>query len=182
MKIGILSDTHDRTDDVRIALALLVERSVELLVHCGDIESVATVRLFARRQRQLIEAALGAGLSVVVDKTNATREDRAALIALGRSFGARVVGYFFESRVKDCLERNGQRVGKERVPDVALFATRKRLEMPEPAEWFDALFFVRLTGDGTFAVREWKHRASHRRATRPRRDQARAAVPPRRQP
>ena len=32
---------------------------------------------------------------------------------------AATVGYFLESRLADCLERNRQREGKERVPDVA---------------------------------------------------------------
>ena len=68
----------------------------------------------ARRQRRLIEEALAAGRSVAVDNTNATAEDRATLIALARAFGAAVVGYYFESRVADCLERNRRREGKVR--------------------------------------------------------------------
>jgi hypothetical protein len=40
-----------------------------------------------RRQAQLIEAALGKGVSVVVDNTNPTVEDRRSLIRLGRRFG-----------------------------------------------------------------------------------------------
>src|SRR5207253_11077510 len=49
----------------------------------------------ARRQRQLVAEALGAGRSVVIDNTNPTPEDRAELIALARSFGAAVAGYYF---------------------------------------------------------------------------------------
>jgi predicted kinase len=110
----------------------------------------------ARRQQHLIEAALGLGQSVVVDNTNPTREDRAALIALGQALGARIVGYFFESRLKECLERNRQRTGKQRVPDAALFATCKRLELPDPAEGFDELSFVQRAGNGAFVVSDWK--------------------------
>jgi predicted kinase len=113
----------------------------------------------ARRQRQLIEEALGAGRSVVVDNTNATAADRAELIALARSFGATVVGYYFESRLADCLERNRLREGKARVPDVALYATRKRLCPPSPAEGFDSLYHVRLLGEGRFEVRDWSEEA-----------------------
>jgi predicted kinase len=109
----------------------------------------------ARRQRHLIEEALSAGRSVVVDNTNPTVEDRAELIALARSFGAAVVGYYFESRLADCLERNRQRQGKARVPDVALFATRKRLCRPSLAEGFDRLSHVRLRGEGQFEVLDW---------------------------
>jgi predicted kinase len=113
----------------------------------------------ARRQRQLIEEALAAGRSVAVDNTNATAEGRAALIALGRASGAEVVGYYFESRLEDCLARNRQRAGKARVPDVALYATRKRLVPPAPAEGFDRLFFVRVVVDGRFDVIPWEESA-----------------------
>jgi predicted kinase len=109
----------------------------------------------ARRQRQLIEEHLGAGRSVVVDNTNPTVEDRAELIALVRSCGATIIGYSFESRLADCLERNRQRAGKARVPDIALYATRKRLCWPSLAEGFDQLFYVRLLGEGRFEILEW---------------------------
>ena len=109
----------------------------------------------ARRQRQLMEEALGTGRSVVVDNTNPTVQELAELIALARSFGAAVVGYYFESRLADCLERNRQRDGKARVPVVALYATRKRLCRPSPSEGFDRLYFVRLLSDGKFDVLDW---------------------------
>jgi putative phosphoesterase len=46
MKIGILSDTHGRADATVAAIRLLRERGVELILHCGDVDSPATVRLF----------------------------------------------------------------------------------------------------------------------------------------
>ncbi len=46
-----------------------------------------------RRQTQLIESALQAGHSVVVDNTNPTVEDRASLIQLGSLYGAEIIGY-----------------------------------------------------------------------------------------
>ncbi len=109
----------------------------------------------ARRQRQLIEESLGASRSVVVDNTNPTVADRCQLIALARSFGAVVAGYYFESHLADCLERNRQRQGKARVPDIALYATRKRLCLPSPAEGFDRLQYVRLLGEGKFEILDW---------------------------
>jgi predicted kinase len=114
----------------------------------------------ARRQRQLIEESLGAGRSVVVDNTNPTVADRSQLIALARSFGAVVVGYYFESHLADCLERNRQRQGKARVPDVALYATRKRLCLPSLAEGFDRIHYVRLLGEGKFEVLDWNEELS----------------------
>jgi hypothetical protein len=46
MRIGIVSDTHDRSDAVSEAVRLLAEQQVELILHCGDIETVETVKLF----------------------------------------------------------------------------------------------------------------------------------------
>lgn len=47
MRIGVVSDTHNRYPTVIRALALLQQRDVEVVLHCGDIEDAETVRLFA---------------------------------------------------------------------------------------------------------------------------------------
>ncbi|MEW6492787.1 MAG: ATP-binding protein [Cyanobacteriota bacterium] len=106
----------------------------------------------ARRQTQLIEAALQEGHSVVVDNTNPTLEDRVSLITLGNLYGAQIIGYYFKSNVRDCLERNQQRTGKARVPDVAIYATIKKLVRPTYAEGFHQLFYVRMTGNSNFEI------------------------------
>jgi predicted kinase len=100
-----------------------------------------------RRQMQLIKQALKEGRSVVVDNTNPTVEDRAPIIALARCYGATVQGYFFESRLSDCLERNARRNGRERVPEKALLITFGRLQAPKLVEGFDRVNQVRLTPD-----------------------------------
>lgn len=47
MRIGVLSDTHDRLETVAEAVRLLTTiHSVELILHCGDIEKPETVELF----------------------------------------------------------------------------------------------------------------------------------------
>ena len=89
------------------------------------------------RQERDIEAALSAGKSVVVDNTNPSREVRAPLIALGRRHGARIVAVYFETDVRTAIMRNRQREGRARVPDVAIFATRKKLVPPTLEEGFD---------------------------------------------
>jgi predicted kinase len=116
----------------------------------------------ARRQRQLIEGALQAGRSLVVDNTNATREERAELVRLGHGHGAMVTGYFFEPRVNRSLERNAQREGKARVPDVAVFATMKKLARPSYEEGFDQLFDVRTADDMCFNVSDRKEAGRRR--------------------
>lgn len=108
-----------------------------------------------RRQAQLIEAALAAGQSVLVDNTNPTIADRVDLIALGRRYAATVTGYYFAPVVADSLKRNSERIGKARVPHVAIYATNKRLQRPSYAEGFDTLYCVRIGDDGGFVVEPW---------------------------
>lgn len=111
----------------------------------------------ARRQVQLLTEALTAGRSVAVDNTNATLELRKELIDLGRAHGAQITGYYFAARLADCLARNAERTGKDRVPDVGLFSTVKALVRPSPEEGFDRLFYVAFGTDETgFAIEPWK--------------------------
>jgi hypothetical protein len=80
-------------------------------------------------------------------------EVRAPLIRIARQAGADVVGYFFRTEAGDALRRNRGRQGRDRVPDVAIFATRKRLQSPSYAEDFDRLYEVTLNEQaGLFEV------------------------------
>lgn len=106
----------------------------------------------ARRQREEIDAALGAGQNVAVDNTNLSRADRAPIVEQARAWNARVICYYFESNLEGCLARNAQREGRARVPEVAIRAFRGRLEVPSSEEGFDALWYVKLGGEGGFAV------------------------------
>jgi predicted kinase len=105
-----------------------------------------------RRQQQLITEALAAGRAVVVDNTNPSRADRATIIALARSFDARVIGYFFASPLEECLARNAARAAPRRVPDVGLLATARKLERPSASEGFDELWTVQTLRDQQFDV------------------------------
>jgi predicted kinase len=111
-----------------------------------------------KRQQTLLREAFEQGASVVVDNTNVTRADRARLIVAGQSAGARVIGYYFESQIQECLARNSQREGKARVPDVALYVTANRLELPSYEEGFAQLFHVRCAELGEFLVDVWQEK------------------------
>jgi predicted kinase len=117
-----------------------------------------------RRQLQLTAEALAAGLSVVLDNTNASAAERAPLIELGRAHGARIIGYYFDTSLEDCLRRNAGREGRQRVPDVALYATRKRLERPTRREGFDELSVVRVVEDSDGQVSAWGEEPDHETA------------------
>jgi predicted kinase len=94
------------------------------------------------RQQQQIGEALAGGRNVVVDNTNPSADSRAPLIALGRTHNARVIAVYLEAHVPTSLMRNRAREGKERVPDVAIFATKKKLAPPSLEEGFDEIIVV----------------------------------------
>ena len=92
----------------------------------------------------------------VVDNTNPTREDRERYIQPAKAHKYEVIGYYFQSRLEEALERNALREGKARIPDRGVRATHKKLEMPDLDEGFDQLFFVKIES-GNFHVSPWNH-------------------------
>jgi predicted kinase len=95
------------------------------------------------RQDAALRRALGEGRSVVVDNTNVSPAERAAIIAIAREFDARVVGYYIEATTREAVARNELRTGRARVPKVAIFTCAKRLVPPLMSEGFDELQTVR---------------------------------------
>jgi predicted kinase len=108
------------------------------------------------REKRLVELCLETGIPFVMDNTHPSRLDRERIIAMAKAKGVPIKGYYFSSRVADALERNRQRIGKSRIPDIAILGTAGRLELPSPAEGFNELFYVSLT-DNNFTVQEWKN-------------------------
>ena len=104
------------------------------------------------RERTLIEACLAAQQPFVVDNTNVTRAERATYIALAKSRGFRVSGYFFATDPKKAFERNRLRLGKAAIPAAGLFGTQKRLQIPSLDEGFDTLYRVELIESGKFEL------------------------------
>jgi predicted kinase len=106
------------------------------------------------RQRKLVDEALASGQSVVVDNTNPTIAERAALIRIARAHGARVIGYFFDVNTRTAVARNAERTGRGKVPNVAIFTAAKRLQRPSLAEDFDQLFGVTINKDRKLEINE----------------------------
>jgi predicted kinase len=105
-----------------------------------------------RRQETLIAEALAAGRDVVVDNTNASRVERAPLLALARRAGARAIAYVFDCHPRDCLARNNERTGRARVPPVAIYATARRLAHPTVEEGFAEVHIVHPRPGPTFEL------------------------------
>jgi predicted kinase len=94
------------------------------------------------RQDAAMRVALAAGQSIVVDNTNVTAADRAAVIAIAREFGARLVCYYLDVTTREAVARNERREGRAKVPKVAIFTCAKRLVPPTLEEGFDELHTV----------------------------------------
>ena len=103
----------------------------------------------------LIKECIKKGESFAVDNTNPTRLEHKKYIDIAKTEGYRVVGYFLESKIKDCMARNALREGKARVPDIAIAATSNKLEIPSFEEGFNELYFVKNNGTDMI-IEEWR--------------------------
>lgn len=107
------------------------------------------------KERLLLEKCFSNGKSFVVDNTNPTILSRSGYIRAAKEHGYRVIGYFFQSILADCIARNQLRTGKACLPNIALASVSKQLELPSYQEGFDSLYFVRLT-DSEFCIEPWQ--------------------------
>lgn len=107
------------------------------------------------RESVLFNESVANGVNIAVDNTNPTKEDRARYISVAKESGYRIVGYFMESKLQVCVERNDKREGKARVPVKAIAATSNRLQIPSYDEGFDELYFVANDGEN-MTVSDWK--------------------------
>jgi predicted kinase len=106
-----------------------------------------------RRQMRRVEEHLVAGRPVAVDNTNPSPQEWGPLVELAHTHGATVTAYWFPPDVTGSLRRNAAREGRDRVPDVGVLATLKRLREPSTADGFDDVREVRFDGWGGFDVR-----------------------------
>lgn len=107
-----------------------------------------------KRERLLLEACLDARQPLVVDNTNPSTSDRQRYIRPALMANFSIVGFYFQSIAKECIERNRLRENSQRVPDVAIRATINCLVRPCFEEGFGELSFVSLSSSG-FRVEEW---------------------------
>jgi predicted kinase len=107
------------------------------------------------REKVLLEACLEAKIKFVVDKVNASREERARYIGEAKRFGFRIVGYYLRSDLRSAMERNSRRAEKARIPDKGLFDAAKRLQIPSFDEGFDKLNYVWIDDGSRFVIEPW---------------------------
>ena len=108
------------------------------------------------REKRILDACLAAKQSFVVDNTNPCRADRRRYIEPAKAAGFTIIGYYLQSKVDDCKERNEKRTGRQAVPLKAILGAAGRLELPSLEEGFDKLYYVKVDGGGGFVIEEWK--------------------------
>ena len=125
----------------------------EDLLSCYGYAHVNLDTLHTRRNEQkAVCNCYDKDLSFVIDNTNPEKNDRARYIPDAKSHGYEVIGFFFQSILKDCIARNEMR--ERQVPSHAISCTQNKLQMPEYSEGFDKIYFVRITDNG-FEITDW---------------------------
>lgn len=109
------------------------------------------------REKLLFNACLAAKQSVVIDNTNPTIIDRQRYILPAKNHRFEITGYYFQSNVEKCKQRNSLRQGKSQIPVVGILATAKKLELPSYQEGFDQLYYVKITKSSLFVVEQWQN-------------------------
>lgn len=112
-----------------------------------------------KREQQFLDLCLMVGQPFVVDNTNVQPLERAVYIDAGRRAGFRIIGYYFQSVLVDCLARNDSRPGKLRIPAAGVRGRSGELILPTKMEGFDELFYVALDGKDGFVIEEWRDEA-----------------------
>jgi predicted kinase len=99
------------------------------------------------KDQRFLNLALSLQQRVVIDNTNVLREERNKYITQAKEKRYEVIGYYFESILSDCLQRNEKRIGKDRIENAGVIAKFKQLQAPSFDEGFDKLYSVKIEGD-----------------------------------
>ena len=107
------------------------------------------------RENLFLQACLSSQQPFVIDNTNVTKAERARYVTLAKAAKYNVICYYFQSKIADALERNAQRNGKARIPELGVKGAFNRLELPSNDEGFDRIYYVEIT-DAGFQEKEWQ--------------------------
>lgn len=91
-------------------------------------------------EQQVMEDLISRQEPFVVDNTNPTSEVRAKYIKPAKAAGYKVVGYQLNVPVRVAIARNKRRGSS--IPDVAIWATSKRMQSLSYEEGFDEIFLI----------------------------------------
>lgn len=104
------------------------------------------------REWKFLTTCFETGTSFVVDNTNIDSRQRLKYIGPAIKNRFRLIGYFFDCKLEDALERNSRRIAKENIPVGGIIATYRKLVAPKIEEGFDELYRVTVNEDSSFSV------------------------------
>lgn len=88
MKVGIISDTHDRQDDVAKAAEIFSEHKVRYILHAGDMVSASTAKALAE-----VEGAKFIGVFGNCDR------EKSMLTSYVSDFGGEIHGHVYRGEI-----------------------------------------------------------------------------------
>ncbi|MGB1040605.1 MAG: ATP-binding protein [Flavobacteriales bacterium] len=106
------------------------------------------------KQNKFLQTCFETQSKFVVDNTNPDKNIRSDFIEQSKNNNYKIIGYYFSSKVHQSIERNNNREGKNRIPEIGIKGTFNKLELPSFDEGFDNLYFVELIDNG-FVIKEW---------------------------
>ena len=125
-------------------------------VHLSEFTRINLDTLHTRNKENIaIRNAISEKENIVVDNTNPMIRERANYIQKGKEAGYKILGFFMQSKLQDCIARNRCREGKEKIPNNAIIHTSNKLEIPSYKEGFDKMYFVSIE-DEKFKIEDWR--------------------------
>jgi predicted kinase len=101
--------------------------------------------IYAAAEDAMARAALHSGHTVIVDRTNRTREHRQRWLRIAREAGCPAVAVVMTASAALCRSRNRERDSKRQLSEVRMERMLAALEAVQPAEGFSAVFEDTIT-------------------------------------
>ena len=108
------------------------------------------------REKRLLDVCIDTQMSFVIDNTNPTVADREKYIQALSGTDFTIIGFYFKSSISECIERNSKRMGNEKIPELGIRGTHKKLELPSMSEGFDKLWYTTVITGTDFRMDEWQ--------------------------
>ena len=145
-RANLSGHTYVSMDTARANKSSWIPKRRALIMRYDAERPVHLARMSGNKKAEcvLVDDALAAGRSVVVDDTNLTRKIRRPYVVLARKHGARIRAVFFDD-FEGARARNAKRTWSGgRVPDDAVVKMQESLEPPARTEGLDEVCLVEL--------------------------------------
>lgn len=105
------------------------------------------------KEGKLLQYCFETQSKIVIDNTNVNKHSRKKYIELAQHNKYEIIGYYFESNIQKCLERNKNR--KDSINEIGIKSKYKELEKPLFEEGFNKIFSVKII-DNEFYISNYE--------------------------